>query len=286
MSFFGLAPFVGIYGKPKTIRVHVPLIVYNIFLIIIPIFLITLFTELHISYAEANLKISVLFLAQFAYFIILYISYFVVLIASTLIASNHAHFLNSFVVFHEKVCALNHKDQSGSPIVRLVFESIVCNLIWGATIFHQRFEFDSALESLAYCFMITVIMTFMFHIRLIICLLRNDLKTIRLYIQTHHLESGNSSVRNASPFLIFENFINIKEIFETVLGKTLVFCAIFDFVMLVVNLYMLAMFFIVIEITWFGLFEGCVAYMSPFMMKNIMLAKASDEVAKEVYYVY
>lgn len=189
--------------------------------------------------------------------------------------------------FHETVCAFNPKDRSSSLVFRLVFESIVCNVIWVASMFHVQYASGSGsvVAACVYCFMLTVIMTFMFHIRLVICLFGNNLKTVRIFIIEPYWASKNGSVHDGSAFSnSFEQFLNIKELFEEAYGKTLAFCTIFDFLILVVVSYMFAMFFLIVRFTWIGLAEACVGFMLPFVIKNIMLARACDGVAIEVLF--
>lgn len=281
MSFLGLAPFVGFYTDPKTIRIYQPFIVYNIILIILlpilsHIYIESLFNDFNKS------KVAVLNLADIIYYIVLCILYTVVIVASIFIAPSHVQFIHSFVAFHETVCTLNSKDHSGSIISWSLAQTILCNSIWSAALFHIQIQVSNAVDTIAYCFMMIVYMTFMFHIRLITCLFGEDLKRIRRSFKQSDFASRNEIVHLGTRFVLFEKFLDVKELFESLCGKALAICAVFDFVLLVVELYLFCMYFIVIDFTVIRFVEGFLGYMFPFLVKNVMLARASAAVAEEV----
>lgn len=275
LSLLGLAPFAGLYAKPKRIRVFIPLIGYNLVLIVSVYILVVKYVNLVLDiYIGDQYKMSVLLLAQYAYIILLVLLYIGVILGSSCLASLHARFLNSFEDFHNAVSTLSPK--KSSLIYRLVAESIVCNLIWCMAIFHMELRNETVRNSIVDSFVVFVTTAFMLHIRSMARLLGNDLKTIRCHLTNSFLTKDSSAIE------LIEKFLKIKQLFDSAFGPTLAFCAVFDFVLLVVMLYLFFMFFIKIEWTTIGFAEATVAYLVPFIVKYSMLSAAGDEIANEV----
>lgn len=284
MSLIGLAPFTGFYANPIKIRVYAPFIVYNLFLIVLlQILSFNYVNQLLATYENNANIVSILLIAQFAYLVLLSTSFALVLLSTIIMAPLHNNLMNKFEVFHESVCALNPKDKSSSLINQLVIESFVFNFIWIATLFHLQLCLGtgSVIDAIVNSFMMTVVTTFVFHIRLITNLLGSDLKTIRQLFE-QNVTGQRRLMPNDPVFLLFEEFISVKKLLESVFGTTLALCSVFDLVILVVDLYMFTMIFIVLENSMLGLAEGSVGHVFPFVSKKAMLASASEQIAKEV----
>lgn len=283
LSALGLAPFIGFYTKPHTVRVYVPIIAYNLILVVmLPIFAGSYLNKLVEMYISNQHRVSVLLLAEYTYFLILLLLYIFVLFASIFVASLQAEFLRSLDTFHEEVCALSPKKQSVWIIFRLMTESNVCNLICCGSLFHMELQAGILLDSFVISFLLFVIMAFMCHIRSIICLLRNDIRTIRYLLSNTSSTSKTGLIHDDPAFLLLDKFVKIKQSFESTFGPTLACCAVFDFVILVVVVYMFAMYFYQVEFSWMTFTEGILGYPIPFLIRNVLLARNCIEIANEV----
>lgn len=283
MSIIGLTPFIGFCGNRQTIRVFVPFMANSLFLIMLVPILTYNYTHQIIRNSREmhQYSISVFVLAQFTYLIILVLMYITIVILSISISRSHVGFLHAIESFHESVCALNSKNDSWF-IYRLVAESILCNVLWSAALLHMVLQIGSFLDAFVNSFPIFANMTFMFHIRSLACLLGNDLKTIRCSLSSRSLPAKNGLIHKDPSFVLFEKFLSIKQLFESVFGKILALCAVFDLVILVVVVYMFTMFFIAPQFSWHGLIEGSLGYLFPLVIKNVMLTKACAQIANEV----
>lgn len=276
MSALGLAPYLGFYSPTPRIRLFIPLILYTLFLIVIMPMLSTSFlSQLYDQFQRNN--ISVRNIVQFAHFSILSIMYTLVLLSSTFLSTSHAEFLNSFETFHRGVCNLNIKHRNHSIIVKLIYEAVMCNLIWSIALFHIHLEGGRVVDAIVNSGLVFVVMVFMYHVRSMASLMGHDLQIIRC-----HLFKPNRSGFDGPSLVLLEEFLCVKQSFESVFGQTLALCAILDFVKFVFVVYIFIMLLFVIGFTWSTIIKGTLGYVVPLVVKNVMLAKACQQIADEV----
>lgn len=280
MVLLGLAPFIGINGNPQHIRVYVPFLAYNMFLIIImPIFSRSYVNILFEIYISNQYQISIMILTQYAYYLLMFFTYIVILFSSAYCdASVHIRFLQSFEVFHESVFMLNPKKKHSSLlIIRLIFESVVYSLICSAALFHTLIQIGNVVAAIVNSYTIFVVMTFVFHVRSMARLLGTDLKTLRCKLQDQSV-----IIENRIEIMLLEDFLKIKQLFESVFGRMLALCAFIDTMILVILVYMFAKYYVTAEFTFIGFAVAFLAYFSPVILRNVMLSRACTEMSHEV----
>lgn len=279
LSVLGLAPFIGYYSKIQRIRLYVPFLGYTLFLIIFFPILSTNYVEL-ITNIQFRSPISLIFLAQYIRFCILGSLFTVVLLLSAILAPSHANFLNSINVFHKNVCTSDNtkRRESSTFIPRFVGESFVINLVFCAPLFHLHLESGILLDAIVNSGVVFVVMAYMFHVISMARLIRCDLHIIRINLS----KSNENQIYACPAFLLFEEFLQIKQSFEFVFGKILSICAVFDFVTIVFVSYMMSMYLNAKLFTWLGFFEGILGFVSPLIVKNVLLSTACNGISNEV----